>query len=248
MLRALLLSSFLAIAALGCAPDSDREAASSDDALTELVTTHGPEAYRAYAELATAGGETPAPGTITVLGLRGLSFEGTTHATVYGHAFDDTLVVLAADGLSVMRFAASTHPFERSGVPGVPDVDGDRVADVGMIRPGVYDVKGRGDRKIAGAGTYVVTQNGQGRLPGWRDVNHDGILTDAERATSERRKDGITDVLFHQGEGPVPAAVGCQVFPARSIRSFAAAVGGDLAQFRYVLVDMTGRDASTLPR
>ena len=96
--------------------------------------------------------------------------------------------------------------------------------------------------------SFAVTQRGQGKLPGWRDTNHDGILSDAERAKSEQRGDGLTDVLFHQGEGGAPAAVGCQVLPASAIRAFTAAVGGPRARFRYVLVDMTGRDTRTLPR
>lgn len=242
MLRALLLS-FLALAGVACTADAGSDAPSTDEALTAL----GPEAYQAYAALAKEGGLAPTPGSITVLGLRGLSTEGVVHPVSYTRAFDDTLVVLGADGHTAVRFAASTHPFELKGVPGVPDVNGDRVADVGMIRPGVYDVAGR-DRKIGGNASYAVTQNGEGRLPGWRDVNHDGVISEQERTASETRKDGVTDILFHQGEGAVPAAVGCQVLPARSIREFASAVGGDLAKFRYVLVDMTGRDPSALPR
>ena len=89
---------------------------------------------------------------------------------------------------------------------------------------------------------------GVGKLPGWRDTDHDGVLTAAERAASERRTDGLTDVLFHQGEGGAPAAVGCQVLPASSIGAFTKAVGGARARFRYVLVDVTGRDVTGLPR
>jgi hypothetical protein len=240
MLRALVLS-MLALAGVGCTADSAAEPVTSDDALTSL----GPEAYRAYATLAAASGAAPAPGTVTVLGLRGLSVDGAKHGTSFERSFDDTLIVLGADGVTALRFAASTHPFERKGVPGVPDVNGDRVADVGMIRPGVYDVAGR-DRLIAGAASFVVTQGGAGKLPGWRDVDHDGLLTDDERAASERRNDGLTDVLFHQGEGAAPPAVGCQVLPASAIRAFTTAVGGGHARFRYVLVDMTGADTTAL--
>ncbi|MEA2747652.1 MAG: hypothetical protein QOI41_1795 [Myxococcales bacterium] len=231
----------LAIAATGCAADPVSEEAAAD-----APSALGADAYRIYADLATEGGAAPAPGTVTVLGLRGLTADGIAHATRYQRSFDDTLIVLRADG-TVARFAASTHPFELEGVPGVPDADGDHVADVGMIRPGVYDVTGR-DRTIAGAASYAVTQHGSGKLPGWRDTNHDGILSDDERTASERRGDGITEVLFHQGEGDAPPAVGCQVLPASAIRAFATAVGGPRARFRYVLVDMTGRDGSTLPR
>jgi hypothetical protein len=237
-----LLSSMLVVAALaGCAAP-----AASDEAVADDPAALGSDAYRLYADLAAEGGAAPSPGAVTVLGLRGLSIDGTKHATRYGHAFDDTLVVLRADG-SVERFPASTHPFEREGVPGVPDANGDGVADVGIVRPGVYDVAGR-DRTIAGAASYVVTQRASGKLPGWRDVDHDGIITETERAASERRKDALTDVLFHQGEGGAPAAVGCQVLPASAIRAFTTAVGGPRARFRYVLVDMTGRDATSLPR
>jgi hypothetical protein len=197
---------------------------SSDDEVAEgAPSALGSDDARIYGDLATEGGAPPMPGSVIVLGLRGCSIDGEAHATRYRHAFDDTIVVLKADG-SVERFPGSTHPFELDGVPGVPDVNGDGVGDVGMIRPGVYDVAGR-DCAIAGQASYAVTQHEQGKLPGWRDTNHDGILSDSERAASERRSDGLTDVLFHQGEGGAPAAVGCQV-----------------------LVDMTGRDTSTLPR
>lgn len=242
MVRALILYA-LAIASFGCADVSPSDAETAEDALTAL----GPEAYRSYAAIAAAGGEAPRAGTVTVLGLRGLSSEGAIHATTFARAFDDTVIVFGADGVTARRFAASTHPFELRGAAGVPDVNGDRVADVGMIRPGVYEVSGR-ERLIAGAASFAVTQLGQGRLPGWRDVDHDGILSDDERAVSERRNDGLTDVLFHQGEGGAPPAVGCQVLPAAAMRGFTSAVGGGRARFRYVLVDMTGADASTLPR
>ena len=234
-------ASALALSATGCAADPGTEEVAAD-----APSALGADAYRIYADLATEGGGAPAHGTVTVLGLRGLSAAGDAHATKYVRAFDDTLVVLRADG-TVARFAASTHPFELAGVPGVPDADGDGVADVGMIRPGVYDVAGR-DRTIAGAASYAVTQHGSGKLPGWRDTDHDGVLSDRERAASERRGDGITDVLFHQGEGDAPPAVGCQVLPANAIRAFTTAVGGPRARFRYVLLDMTGRDAASLPR
>ena len=248
MLRALLSSIIFRsmIASFGLITIGCSTPVEGDQGATEAPSALSSDSYDVYAALATAGGAAPARGAVTVLGLRGLSIDGTAHATAYKHAFDDTLVVLLADG-TAQRFAASTHPFELHGVPGVPDVNGDQVPDVGMIRPGVFDVSGR-DRTIAGAASYAVTQHGQGKLPGWRDTDHDGILSDTERAASERRDDGLTDVLFHQGEGGAPPAVGCQVLPASAIVAFTKAVGGPRAHFRYVLVDMTGRDTSRLPR
>jgi|GEM_PF-1996198 len=249
LLFPLLLAAQVLAAGAGCASPASNDGA--DETAEAAPTALGSDAYRIYGDLARESGAAPSPGSVTVLGLRGLSYDGDVHDTRYAHAFDDTLVVLRADG-SVERFPASTHPFELEGVPGVPDVDGDRVADVGMIRPGVYDVAGR-DRTIAGAASYAVTRHAStassaGKLPGWRDTDHDGVLTEAERAASEHRSDGLTDVLFHQGEGGAPAAVGCQVLPKTAIGAFTAAVGGPRARFRYVLVEMSGRDPSRLPR
>lgn len=243
MSRLLLVSSLLAAAAIGCASPV-AEDASAEGAPSAL----GSETYAAYADLAKDAGAAPSPGRVTVIGLRGLSMDGAAHATSYGPSFDDTIVVLRADG-TVERFEASTHPFELRSTS-VPDVDGDRASDIGIIRPGVYDAAGReSDRNIAGQATWAVTRNGSGRLPGWRDTDHDGVISEAERKASERRGDGLTSVLFHQGDGKAaPAAVGCQVLPASAMRAFTAAVGGPRASFRYVLVDMTNRDASELPR
>jgi len=247
MLRPAVVLASLSLMVGGCAAEdgAPEGTAGGVSALGE-VGELGADAYRAYGDLAKEAGAAPSAGTVTVLGLRGLAIDGTTHATSYVRAFDDTLVVLRADG-TVDRFAGSTHPFERGGVPGVPDVDGDRIADVGMIRPGIYDVTGR-ERAIAGAASYAVSQRSSGALPGWRDTDHDGVLSEAERAASERRDDRITDVLFHSGEGSAPPAVGCQVLPASSIGAFTASVGGRRARFRYLLLDMKGRDMRLLPR
>ncbi|MDB4941960.1 MAG: hypothetical protein JWP97_1494 [Labilithrix sp.] len=240
-LVALLVAALAAVAGCSGASEED-DAEASGEALTSL----GAGEYRAYAAVAAEAGAAPAGGQVTVLGLRGVALDGSTHGTTFHHAFDDTLVVLGADGASSFRFAASTHPFEKKGVSGVPDVDGDRVADVGMIRPGIYDVAGR-ERLIAGQPSFVVTREGSGRLPGWRDVDHDGVLAARELAASEQRGDVLTDVLFHQGEGGAPAAVGCQVLPAADIRAFVRAIGGAKARFRYVLVDASGLAPDALP-
>src|SRR3954470_14618981 len=166
------LAVLLALVACG-APAGD-EVSAGDSAL-------GEDAYQAYADLA---GIEPDASPAVVVGLRGVSFDGTAHDTTFAHAFDDVLVVLTTDRRAV-RFRASTHPFE-SAAPGVPDVDGDRVVDVGMIRPGIYDAAAR-DRLVAGQPSWAVTHDGSGKLPGWRDTNHDGVLTDDEIAAAEKR-------------------------------------------------------------
>jgi hypothetical protein len=224
--------------ALGGCGASSGDAESTDEGAASAL---GADAWRAYGDLARAGGLDPDAADsarASVIGLRGGAHDGASHATTYVLAFDDTFAVMTSDH-RVLRFRGSTHPFQNT-APGVPDVDGDGVPDVGMIRPGVYDAGAR-DRLVAGQPSWAVTQNGSGKLPGWRDTDHDGVLDDGERAASERRGDTLTDVLFHQGEGGAPPAVGCQVLPASAMRAFTAAVGGGRASFRYVLVDMTGR-------
>lgn len=229
------LSSFLLVALVACGGSAE-SSASSSDALTDPLPDGAYETYAAFAQ--EYGGFTPTKGEVSVLGLRGVTTTGEQHATKFAHAFDDTFVVFGADGVTATRFAGSTHPFESSGVAGVPDVDGDGKEDVGMIKPGVYDVSAR-TQLIAGQPSYPVAQNGSGKLPGWRDTNHDGVISDEEMLASVKRKDGLTDVLFHQGEGGAPPAVGCQVFPASEMADFVRAIGGAKSHFRYVLVDVS---------
>ncbi len=211
----------------------------TEDAGTSAPSALGEDAhetYRTYADIAADAGSPVTAGTVTVVGLRGVTVDGERHDTTYHHGWDDTFVVLKADGTAVI-FAGSTHPFE-SDAPGVPDVNRDGKRDVGMIRPGIYDVLPRAGL-VDGQASYAVTRNGSGALPGWRDTNHDGVLTAEERTAAENRGDAITDVLFHDSEGTAPPAVGCQVFATGTMKSFITAVGGPRARFRYVLVDAT---------
>lgn len=213
----------LAAVLLGCSGSAaEDDGASTDNAL-------GGADFDRYAQIARDHGVEPDGSTAVVIGLRG--------SGEYVKAFDEHFVVLSTDGTAT-TFHASTHPFQNS-APGVPDVDHDGKADVGEIEPGVYDATPR-SQLVAGQPSWAVSFQGDGHLPGWRDTNHDGVLDDDERAASEKRKDTLTDVLFHQGEGGAPPAVGCQVLPASAMKDFTKAVGGARARFRYVLVVSQG--------
>jgi hypothetical protein len=211
----------IALAALlvGCtAGPAEDDEASSDNAL-------GGTDFDRYAQIARDNGVEVDGSTAVVIGLR--------NGGNYVKAFDESFVVLSTDGTAT-TFHASTHPFQNS-APGVPDVDHDGKADVGEIKPGVYDATPRG-QLVAGQPSWNVSFQGDGHVPGWRDTNHDGVLDDDERAASEKRKDTLTDVLFHQGDNGSPPVVGCQVLPSTAIKDFTKAVGGARARFRYVLV------------
>lgn len=235
-LVALTLAAACAVPA--CAAERDEAA---DDEVLEGTGAVGSETdYRLYAPVVSAAGATPNPnGMVTVLGIRGRGTDGTRHDASARQVYDDTFVVLLPSGRGIV-LPGSTHPFQATGVPGVPDVNGDGAADVGRIRPGEYLAVGRGSRQLVAGlpGWDVVTYRGrEGRLPGVRDTNHDGVWDAVEDAASLARNDGLTAVLFHHGDRGAPAVVGCQVLPSESLKTLARAVGGAGARFHYVLVD-----------
>lgn len=195
-----------------------------------LPTTSGTERERweLYASMVRrAGGEVCPGGEPTVLGLRS--------ARESSRRYDDRYVVLTPDG-RVRELTGATHPGQsRSSLS--PDVTGDGVGDVGMIRPGNYQVVPNGPHGGA-ASFHVRTLGGSGSLPGWRDTNHDGSYGDAEVLSSEARGDRLTGVLFHQGSAASPVSIGCLTLAPDEYRRFLDAVGGSRARFNFTLVDV----------
>jgi hypothetical protein len=242
MLRALSRPLVLSFALLvpACASTGGDEDAHEVDTSETAASLATEAVYQEWAPVVRAAGAETNPGRlVTVLGVRGRSLDGARHAASSRKSYDDTFVVLLADGTGFV-LSGSTHPFQSVGVSGVPDVDGDGAADVGRIRPGQYLAIGRGaQRPVAGLPGYdVVTHPAKnGRLPGVRDTNHDGTYDGHEDDASRNRGDGITAVLFHHGDEGSPAAVGCQVLPREALRTLVRAVGGASATFHYVLVD-----------
>jgi hypothetical protein len=212
-------------------PTGAVNAAASDDALD----------FDAYLALAARHNVQPRPGHMLAIGLRGRDTGGNLHPTSVGHAFDDTLVLLTPDHRAI-QLAVSTHPWETRG--DVPDVNGDHVGDVGMIRPGVYLATRRPDsRNIAGSPTFHITlPNGDERLPGDRNTDHDTTYSSAEHDASTARHDHLTAVLFHQAGAGAPPLVGCQGLEKEGI-GVVAQEGGD--SFDYLLVDANAEEIPT---
>jgi hypothetical protein len=211
---------------------------SSPDTL--LAPRHATDAEKLehYRRLLKAHGQTvPTDGEATVIGLRGLTSGAKLHDTTYSQKFDDVFVVLRSDG-RVFELRGSTHPSHHNGpaARAATDADGDGVPDVGMLRPGLYEAKARGDYKGA-PGYDVWTVEGSVTPPGWRDTSHDGLLSGAEKQGSEQRGDLLTGILFHHGKNSVPGSIGCQTIANRDYGRFVEAVGGAAADFHYVLLD-----------
>lgn len=185
----------------------------------------------------------PSPGQVVVVGVRGLSADGERHPTVAKHEFDDIFVVLESDRARVL--SASTHPFEKTGVPGVPDVNRDGAPDVGMVRAGVY--RATLETKVYdGAPVFrVKTPGGSQKLAAFRDTDHDGVISTREREASTAAKHTIDGILFHVGSSTAPKAVGCQVTDRTNMTTLGALVGN---AFHYVLVEAEGETLPPLDR
>jgi len=165
--------------------------------------------------------------------------------------YEDTVVVFRPDR-KVVRFVATTKPAQmpNESISSVPDVDGDGRKDLGMVRPGVYRAIGDVTFGVPGhprTAFKLVTEDGDGALPAWRDLDGDGVFSPRERAVSEQRGYTITGVYIHYGfepEGRVigdrkrsgPWTVGCQNVRYDELDAFVEAVGGPKASFRYAIV------------
>lgn len=190
--------------------------------------------YDHYAAIVRANGGTVDPNGTTVLGVRGLSRgQGGPHDAGSTRAYDDTFVVLR--GGRAYEYAGATHPGQlRSSLS--PDVNRDGQGDVGMINPGTFRARPNGDHN--GAASWHVTQtNGGGRLAGVRDTNGDGRFSDAERAASAQRGDGLSEILFHQGYADRPKSIGCLTLSPNVYDDFMSRIGGRGQGFSFTLVD-----------
>jgi hypothetical protein len=207
------------------------------------------EQYEHYKAMLEARGYSLAADKPTVVALRGVASTGDSHATTAALKYDDTMVVISKDAKGephVTTFSGSTHPGESNaaigGTVGVPDVDKDGKADVGMINAGEYELVKHAinDGNHNGATAWDVrTLAGSGALPGVRDTNHDGVYSDAERAASLARGDVLTGVMIHQGAANVPQSAGClnlsnkdAVYP-----EFVKAAGGAGNSMKLVILD-----------
>lgn len=240
---AVLLASLLAACASQTGePGSGEPSADSD--LGSVPSVGDPAKYPGYLRIVRAAGGDVTAGHVVVLGLRGRSMDGTLHDTHTGQVYDDTFVILKNG--TALEMQGSTHPWFTHSASS-PDVDGDHVPDVAMIRPGRYRAVPRpASGNIGGIPSFhVVNTSGLDGLPAWRDTKHDGSYDAAERAASEKRHDTATAILVHLGGLPSVPAIGCQVLPSDELKTLINAVASQKNGFDYVLVD--AHDVNDLP-
>jgi peptidoglycan hydrolase-like protein with peptidoglycan-binding domain len=192
------------------------------------------------------------PGQTYVMGLRGLSPEGsrvrdtadTNQLRTWnskGNSYNDSFVVLTPgrDGqhqATVLRGA--TYPGQKELVSNKIGVDANRDGkkDVGMVRPGVYRVNPNG--RFNNSDSFRVKTLGGGRyLPGWRDTNQDGNYSLDERSRTSGTYGRMNGILFHSGNETSPNSVGCQTLSPAEYENFVKAVGGKNGSFTFALID-----------
>lgn len=174
-----------------------------------------------------AGGKVNPGGKPTVLGLR--SKMGASSR------YTDKFVVLTPDH-RVKIFRGSTHPGQSSS-SAATDANGDGVGDVGVLRPGNYKAVPNGDHS-GKPSFHVTSKSGSDAIPGYRDTNHDGRYSAAEKRASRRRGDRVTEILFHTGGSSGVSSIGCMNLPPSTIDKFNRAVGGQGGRgFNFTLIN-----------
>jgi hypothetical protein len=203
------------------------------------------EQYAHYERILTSRGFTVDRSAPTVLALRGMNADGATHDTTSVSRYDDTMVVLSRDAQGnpqVTTLAGSTHPGQSTaqvgGSVGVPDVDKNGAADVGMLDAGEYKLVRRADHNGAEAWDVRTLAN-SGVVPGARDFDQDGKYSAVERGVSNALWLTMTGVMIHQGAANVPQSAGCLNLSSNSTvyPEFVKALGDSKESRKLVVLD-----------
>ncbi len=149
-----------------------------------------------------------------------------THVVQSTSALDDTFVVITPGQASSTRaFAGATHPYQKTSTES-PDMNGDGLGAVAMIRPGTYaltPVVYKGFKAMR-----LLPPGGVDRVPAYRDLDHDGLFSPDEiqrsidATTGPQVAAGIgmyaTEVFFHPGSAWGFSSIGCLTAAANDVR------------------------------
>lgn len=185
-----------------------------------------------------------------LLAYRGVALRaGATHPLINHQEYDDSFVLLSQqNGVATVReFAGATHPYQTF-TSAAPDANHDGTPDVGTIRPGRYVLERR-DQDPKHPVLLVKRTATDDRIPTWRDLNHDGFISDNEKAASAAHTSGAqaaadigdfsTAVLMHPGfttmqaNGKPFSSIGCQTARVEDVHAVAASA----PSLDYLLLD-----------
>src|SRR5690348_1018975 len=95
-------------------------------------------------------------------------------------AYDDTMVLLVPTSMPCV-FRGATHSYQSDSKLAM-DINGDGRPDVGTIRPGRFVLNDTGSTPYPVFG--VTMPDGSGRIACWRDIDHDQLISDADKTFS----------------------------------------------------------------
>jgi hypothetical protein len=125
----------------------------------------------------------------TLVALRG-SYPSATrsHRAIHAPRYDDTFVSVGLDGHPQV-FRGATHAYQLTSRESPKGA-------VGSIRPGLYRITLV--QKAPVPIFHVTLPSGSGDLPCWRDIDHDGVISEAE---AEQSKEATTGPQVKPGTG-----------------------------------------------
>lgn len=168
------------------------------------------EKYDYYAKIVKDHGGTIDSAKPTVLGLRGLSVDGSHHTSKVTKKADETFVVLDPKTHTAKELPGTTHPAQ--------PIYNKRAT--GFLKPGNYETERHGNHN-GDISWHVTTKDGNGTVP----------------ATRDGKNSTMTAVLFHRPKGGQEVtSAGCQVLKnGAAWESFKK--GMPASGFHYTLVD-----------
>ena len=198
-----------------------------------------------FASLLGVAGFAPSGPRPTLVALRGVWLNGRlVHPVWHAPLYDDAFVLLQ-EGAPPFLFRGATHPYQIDSKASA-DLDGDGRKDVGMVRPGRYVLEAVGSNPPI---FKILTLDGRGEIPVYRDTSHDARIDDQEKAAAETATRGekvargvgafATEILLHPGydtiqsENRTPfSSIGCQTAPEDALKK--VLVAGKMLDFLLI--------------
>jgi hypothetical protein len=193
-----------------------------------------------------------------LLGIRGVYPDARrAHPTSHAERYDDTFILLAPKAAPAV-FRGATHACQIWSAR-KPDLNGNRIGDLGTLRPGRYALKlGSGEPPEFA----LTTAAGSALLPVRRDASHDALLGRLDEELTRTvlrglRREGsetlATEVLFHAGYETIEpvarrpfSSIASQTAPLAELRRLRAT--GNVLDYVLTTADELLQPWATAPR